>query len=266
MPELRLSEIWIYPVKSLGGIRIQHARILDKGIEFDRRWMLVDNQNRFLTQREYPKMALFLSTIAEREIIIHHKNNASSIRIPLHPHQGTPEKFTIWDDVVEAAEVSTEISRWFSEHLNMSCKLVHFPEKNSRQVDKDFAQNSEHVSLADGYPFLIIGQSSLDDLNTRLHEPVTMKRFRPNFVFTGGLPYEEDQWKNLSIGENRFIGVKNCSRCILTTVNPETAEMGKEPLATLASYRNRNNKIYFGQNLLAIDHSMVHVNDVISLY
>ena len=111
----------------------------------------------------------------------------------------------------------------------------------------------------------MIGQSSLDDLNSRLEFPVPMNRFRPNLVFTGGQPYEEDSWKLLTIGNNKFAGVKPCSRCVLTTVDQNTGEKGKEPLATLAKYRQHENKIYFGQNLLSIDHHTIHEGDEIKL-
>ena len=147
----------------------------------------------------------------------------------------------------------------------MQCRLVYFPEENGRPVDPLYNVNNEQVSLADAYPFLIIGQRSLDDLNSRLPQPLTINRFRPNLVFTGGEPYEEDTWRNISIGTTRFVGVKPCSRCFLTTVNPETGEKGIEPVRTLSTYRKRDNKIYFGQNLVALDHTEINVGDIITL-
>jgi uncharacterized protein len=257
MSALRLTEIWIYPIKSLGGIRLQKAQVLEKGLQFDRRWMLVDDRGKFLTQRVFPEMALFQLTIDNEQLAIDHVNKHSRHRIDLHPRQTTQQQeVVIWDDTVNAFEVSTETSRWFSEMLGQSCKLVYFPEENERAVDRQFATH-EQVSLADGYPYLIIGQASLDDLNTRMEAPLPMDRFRPNFVFGGGKPYEEDEWKKFTIGSNRFLGVKPCARCVLTTVDQETAERGVEPLKTLATYRKRDNKIYFGQNVLAVDHGFV---------
>jgi uncharacterized protein len=171
----------------------------------------------------------------------------------------------IWDDPVEAIEVNKDFSLWFSDELQIKCKLVLFPEANRRDVDPEYAKAKEQVSLADGYPFLIIGQASLNDLNHRLTTPVPMNRFRPNFVFTGGLHYEEDGWKNLRIGNNRFVGVKPCGRCVLTTVDQETGTKGTEPLSTLATYRKRGSKINFGQNLLAIDYDELQEGDEIKL-
>jgi uncharacterized protein YcbX len=263
MQDIRLSEIWIYPIKSLGGIRLQKARVLAKGLEHDRRWMLVDEQNRFITQREYPQLALFQLTISNDQLSIVHQANLDSIQFRMNTHEKTFEAVTIWDDQVQSAEVDKHISAWFSDQLNMKCRLMYFPESNSRPVDPAYAIQNEQVSLADGYPFLIIGQSSLDDLNARLPQPITMQRFRPNFVFTGGEPYEEDDWKNFTIGDVNFIGVKNCSRCVLTTVDPTTGVKGKEPLQTLSTYRKRNNKIYFGQNLLCLNTGSISLEEPI---
>jgi uncharacterized protein len=265
MSSLHLSEIWIYPIKSLGGIRLKSAKVLQKGLAFDRRWMLVDEASTFMTQRVHPMMALFKLEMNQLSFKITIKND--SITLPFtHSVIQTEIKTKVWDDEVITFEVSEEYSRWFSKNLGMKCKLVSFPEENSRPVDPRFKINDENVSLADGYPLLIIGQSSLDDLNGRLESPVPMNRFRPNLVFTGGKPYEEDSWKYFAIGESKFAGVKPCSRCILTTVNQETGEKGKEPLATLAKYRQKENKIYFGQNVLTIDHNQIHEGDEIKLH
>lgn len=265
MPDLRLSEIWIYPIKSLGGIRLDKAIVLPKGLEHDRRWMLVDEHNRFITQREHPELAFFQVEISNGQLTILHRANQESVQFSINTHSTDVETVTIWDDQVQASEVDPTISQWFSDQLKMNCRLMYFPESNNRPVDPAYAIKKDQVSLADGYPFLIIGHSSLDDLNNKLTKPITMQRFRPNFVFTGGQPYEEDHWTNFSIGDVNFAGVKNCSRCVLTTVDPETGEKGTEPLKTLSSYRKRGNKIYFGQNVLAITEGIVHAGDTIRL-
>ncbi|NBP67797.1 MAG: MOSC domain-containing protein [Cytophagia bacterium] len=265
MQALRLSEIWIYPIKSLGGIRLKQANVYEKGLQYDRRWMLVDDSGKFLTQRVHPEMALFKVSIAGEALVVTHTPTQQSHSIPLQPeqhHENQP--VTIWDDTVLAYEVNEATSQWFTQLLGIRCKLVYFPEANDRAVDRRYA-TTEHVSLADGYPFLIIGQASLDDLNSKLEKAVPMNRFRPNFVFTGGNAFEEDNWKAFSIGANRFLGVKPCSRCVLITVNQDNAQKSDEPLRTLATYRKRDNKIYFGQNLLAVDHTVVSEGDLISL-
>lgn len=133
----------------------------------------------------------------------------------------------------------------------MPARLVRMQEQARRLVDTEYAQNGEVVSFADGYPFLLIGQASLDDLNSRIDQPVHMNQFRPNFVFRGGVPFEEDGWSSFTIGGAPFQAVKPCARCVVTTINQATAEKSAEPLRTLATYRQLRNKIMFGQNLLS---------------
>ncbi|MCW5909652.1 MAG: MOSC domain-containing protein [Cyclobacteriaceae bacterium] len=267
MSGLTLSEIWIYPVKSFSGIRVKHALVKPKGLEYDRRWMLVDENGKFITQREHPHMALFDLAIQDQQIIISARSNGKQLTIPLvAPEVNEIQKVVIWDDEVEVVEPDENYSQWFSDQLNLKCRLVFFPEANIRNVDPRYATNNEQVGFADGYPILIIGQSSLNDLNSRMDEPVEMRRFRPNFVFTGGQPYEEDDWKNFSIGSSRFMGVKPCARCVLTTVNPQTGQKGREPLLTLSKYRREGNKILFGQNVIALNHNnQIHEGDEITL-
>lgn len=259
---MKLSEIWIYPVKSLGGIKMQKARVLPKGLMYDRRYMLVDEHNQFITQRVYPQLALFKLSFDGDNFKVSNKND--SIHIPLSPAQhNTSTTVTIWNDTVQAFELGDKYNEWFSKRAGLKCKLVFFPEENERLVDKNFATKNEQVGFADGYPFLIIGQRSLDDLNSRLTDPVPMNRFRPNFVFVGDKPFEEDNWKNFTIGLNQFIGLKLCDRCVLTTVNQDTGIKGKEPLATLSKFRKMGSKVNFGQNLVAVDHGEVKVGDEI---
>ena len=149
-----------------------------------------------------------------------------------------------------AFEVNADTNKWFSEALGISCKLMHMPENAMRQVDPNYARPKDLVSFADAFPFLIIGKESLNDLNARLSEPVPMDRFRPNFVFSGGAAFDEDTWTEFKIGDTTFFPVKPCARCVVTTINQETAEKSTEPLQTLATYRTQNNKVMFGQNLV----------------
>lgn len=264
MGVLKLTQIWIYPVKSLGGIRVDSANVMGKGLQYDRRWMLVDHDGVFMTQRVHTSMALFTMGFTDGEFQVSHKHDVLSIPFE-HEVIPTPLTVKIWDDEVTAFEVDTVFSRWFSDRLGVSCRLVAFPEENPRRVDPDHVASIQHVSLADAYPYLIIGENSLADLNERLGEPVTIERFRPNFVYSGGEAYEEDTWTEFAIGEAHFLGVKPCARCVLTTVNPETGVKGIEPLKTLSTYRKRNNKILFGQNVIALDHKSVHVGDQIKV-
>ena len=263
MAELKLTQIWIYPIKSLGGISLQSAKVMGKGLQYDRRWMLVDDTGKFMTQRLFPKMALFKLSIEKENLVVSYRD--STIKLELAPSSlSNSSEVTIWNDTVTAFDLGTVYNEWFSDRLEHRCRLVHFPETNARPVDPRYRVNDEHVSLADAYPFLIIGQSSVDDLNSRLTEPVPINRFRPNFVFEGGKPFEEDGWRNFTIGSTRFVGVKLCDRCVLPNVNQDTAEKGVEPLKTLSSYRRDGNKVLFGQNLVTLDESVVSVGEKIT--
>ena len=261
MKSLQLSQIWIYPVKSMGGISVTSSCVRAKGLEYDRRWMLIDDQGVAMTQRTDPKMALFKPIIQQDRMTIAFEGN--TLDVPLITKTKTITPARVWDDGVATVEVSEHHSAWISARLGVTCKLVFFPEENPRPVDAAFRINDEHVSLADAYPILIIGQSSLDDLNLKLDQPVPMDRFRPNLVFTGGEPYEEDAWKRFTVGTNRFSGVKPCARCMVPTIDQQKGEKGIEPLRTLSTYRKRENKTYFGQNVLPIDQAKIHIGDSI---
>lgn len=267
MPQLTLSEIWIYPIKSLGGIRLNSARVHRKGLQFDRRWMLIRPDGTAMTQREYPDMALFRVHLNHSEIAVTFQkneviNSSDSFRIDERPAYAEITA-NVWGDDVKVAEVQPGLSNWFGHHLKTTCKLVSFPEENARPVDPRYSINNDQVSLADAYPFLLTGQSSLDDLNARLDVRVPMNRFRPNLVFTGGKPFEEDHWRDVSIGGIRFVAVKKSARCTLITVNQETGERGAEPLRTLSAYRKAGNKVFFGQNLIARSEGTLHVGDTV---
>jgi uncharacterized protein YcbX len=267
---LELSEIWVYPVKSLGGISLQEAEVTDRGLELDRRWLLVDENGRFLSQREYPELALFKPEVVGDILKITHRRLLESIDIPLRPvfsNVETKIKVTVWDDTIDAFEVSSAITDWFTKLLGFSVRLVYMPEESERKLDPNYAITGDEInSFSDAYPFLIIGQASLDDLNGRLEVKVPMNRFRPNFVFTNGEAFEEDIWKNFKIGNVSFVGVKPCDRCVMTTVDQEKGVLsGKDPLKTLAKYRNFGNKVLFGQNVIGLGLGTVSVGDAISV-
>ena len=259
-----ISQLYIYPVKSLGGFEVQSAQLTDRGLQYDRRWMVVDSNNNFLTQRVHPSMSLLQAAIVNNELIIYNKNNiADKISTFLQPAPAATSKVIVWDDVCQAQYVSAKADEWLSAKLNMPCRLVYMPDSEKRKVDSQYALQDEVTSFSDGYPVLIIGQASLDDLNKRMPEPLPMDRFRPNIVFTGGLPYDEDTMEHILVNNINLYGVKLCARCVLTTINQTTALKAKEPLQTLASYRMKNSKIYFGQNILYKQTGNIKVGHVI---
>ena len=261
---LVLQEIYLYPIKSLGGISVSQALVEERGFRYDRRWMLVDKKGDFVTQRQHPQLALLQVALSETQLEVFSKRDPSQrVAFDLDLVSDQELQVSIWGDQVLARVVSAELSRWFSDFLEMELDLVVMPESSHRKMDPRYAVQEESVSFADGMPYVMIGQASLDDLNGRLSDPVGMDRFRPNLVFSGGEAYVEDQFKQLQIGEVEFQVVKPCARCVMITVNQQTGEKGKEPLATLATYRTVNNKVYFGQNAVALAPGMVRVGDFI---
>ena len=263
---LTVSELYIYPIKSLGGIALRSANLTDRGFAYDRRWMLVDSGNCFLSQRELPAMALLQVEMEPEGLVVRHKNRGeTSLRIPFDA-AGLPDPciVTVWDDTCAGRWVGDAADTWFTEMLGVPCRLVFMPDETQRLVEQPYAQNGEVTSFSDGYPLLIIGQASLDDLNSRLDSPLPMDWFRPNIVFTGGEPFQEDGMEEFQIAGVHFFGVKPCARCVITTTDQRTAVKGKEPLRTLSRYRQRNNKIYFGQNLLFRGSGSIAVGDSIT--
>lgn len=251
MTDYILSEINIYPVKSLSGISLDESEVTDRGLKYDRRWLLVDKYGKFLTQRVLPQMSLIKVNIDKYSLIFSHKQkDDASFSIPMESYSEEENEVIIWNDTVRAVYAGKEADEWFSAALDFKCRLVQMPDKSKRFVDKKYAVQNEIVSFADAYPFLLIGQSSLNDLNSRLEVKLPMNRFRPNLVFTGGKPFDEDKMKRFKLNDITFFPVKPCARCVVTTVNQETGTKEKEPLETLASYRTQNNKVLFGQNLL----------------
>ncbi|WP_223818212.1 MOSC domain-containing protein [Mucilaginibacter rubeus] len=257
---LQVSELFIYPIKSLGGISVQSAVVTTRGLQHDRRWMLVNEHGLFITQREFPQMALLKARVEPNGIAVDH-HSKSTLLIPFNCERKPLQQFAVWDDTCMGQYVNDEFDQWFSDALNMKCRLVYMPDDSEREVDQRYAKPGMITSFADAYPFLLIGQSSLDDLNTRMAQPLPMNRFRPNIVFTGGNAYSEDLMNQINIASITFYGAKLCARCVLTTIDQQTAIKAKEPLKTLASYRMKNNKIMFGQNLVHENTGTITVGD-----
>ncbi|HTI61526.1 MOSC domain-containing protein [Mucilaginibacter sp.] len=258
---LQISGLYIYPIKSMAGISVNRAQVTDRGFEYDRRWMLVDENNLFISQREVAELALMNIDINEKGLSVTYKRGNTSISIPFQPETSEFAEVTIWDDTCTGQFVSQAADEWFSNMLNIRCRLVYMPDATHRITDQRYTSANSVTSFSDGYPFLIIGQASLDDLNSRLEKSVPMNRFRPNIVFTGGEPYSEDMMHTFEIGNIQFHGVKLCARCPIPTIDQQSLERGKEPLKTLARYRFKNNKIMFGQNLVHNSAGQIAVGD-----
>lgn len=244
---LTLTQLNIYPIKSCKGISLQTASLEGRGLRLDRRWMIVDESDRCITQREMPQLALVGVEVYSDRLSLT-SPPMEELRVPLIQKNVNERKVTVWDDTVLALDVGNEAAEWFSRYLGVKARLVYMPDDADRVASrKGF---SSQVSFADAYPLLLISEASLEDLNRRLDEPLPMNRFRPNLVVRGCEPYAEDSWRNFMIGDVAMHGVKQCGRCVTTTVNQSTGDKGKEPLKTLATYRERDGNVMFGVNLI----------------
>lgn len=248
--------MYIYPVKSLSGISVSEAVAERRGFRYDRRWMLITPTGDFVTQREFPEMVLIGTAIEPPYLVVFLRQAPENrILIPLDPpvHDMPKIRVSVWSDRCSARVHEDSINAWFSTVLGSDLRLVYMPDTTRRRADGRYAPSGQFVSFADGFPYLLVGQSSLDALNERLTEPVPMNRFRPNIVFEGGRPFEEDQWAEFQAGNVLLKGVKPCGRCIMTTINQDNASKQAEPLKTLTSFRKSGNKVLFGQNVVLLD-------------
>jgi uncharacterized protein YcbX len=249
MSDIRLSALYRYPVKSLAGEALERARLDVFGLLHDRRWMVVDEKGRFLSQRERPRMALITPRLQPEGLLLQAPERAQQ-KVFRPPEEAERIRVQVWNDDCAALLADSEANAWLSDFLGLSCRLVYMPEESVRPVDPHYARPQDRTAFSDGFPLLLISQASLDDLNERLSEALPMIRFRPNLVVEGCVPYAEDGWRRIRIGDQTLRVVKPCSRCKITTVDPYTAETGSEPLKTLSGYRRRGNQVFFGQNLL----------------
>ena len=246
-----LSQIFVYPIKSARGIEVSETQVNISGPLQDRRWMLVDQQGVFLSQRRVPRMALIQPRFEGANLIVT-APNISPLLISEWSGEGEWLSVRIWRDHLTLPHPSQAYSDWFSAFLGEPCRLVYLPDTVARPVEAPYDKPQWRVSLADGYPLLLLTQASLDLLNERLPTPVGIERFRPNLVFSGTEAHEEDEWRRLRIGSVEIAVVKPCARCSTVLVDPNTALPGVEPLRTLARYRRKPQSVIFAQNGLVI--------------
>ena len=269
---MKISEVNIYPIKSLRGNAVTEALVEKRGLRHDRRWIITDREGMFLTQREFPRMTLIGVDVGEEQVVLRAPGMAE-LTIPHQPAEGPRRPVTVWNSTVEAAEYPNDVNQWLSEAIGGECVLFGMPVAAERHVNPLFDRGDDLVSFADGYPLLLIGEGSLAELNRRIAanggngsvSPLEMRRFRPNLVVAGSEPFEEDTWARIRVGEAIFRVVRPCARCAITTVDPDRGEFdGKEPLKTLATFRMAKdvfpdkleelalqpNYVLFGENLI----------------
>lgn len=249
MTAIYLSQIYLYPVKSLAGIGVNNWEVEKTGLKYDRKWMLIDNERQFLSQRRLPRMALIKTALVDDRLILS-ASGMDDLLLDLHPKMDEIIRCTIWHDEIDVITVSEEADQWLGSFLNADCRLVYQPDDSIRTVNRNYAEPTDITALSDGFPFLLLSENSLTDLNKAMQLNLPMIRFRPNLIISGCEAYAEDCWREISIGEIEFRLPKPCSRCSVPTIDPVTAETGKEPLTTLNRLRKWDNKVYFGQNAL----------------
>jgi uncharacterized protein YcbX len=272
---IRLSALFIYPLKSARGIALQAAELTSRGLAFDRRFMLVDPDGLFLTQRQLPAMARLITSIhpalpaadgARTARLRVGFDQLAPLEVPLVPQAGTPCEVRIFQNSVQAIDLGAEPAAFFSGALGRPARLVYMPDDALRAVHPDYAEPGDIVSFADGFPYLLASDSSLRLLNARLAEPVPMNRFRPNLVVSGAEAFAEDQWTRVRIGEVPFEVRKPCTRCAIITTDQERGERAaKEPLTALAGFHTWQGRAAFAQNLLCRGSGRLQVGDVLEV-
>jgi len=260
-----VSQLFVYPVKGLGGIAVPSALATSRGLAHDRRFVVVDAEGHFLSQRELPRMATIWTEI-DGDTLRLSAPEAGEVTLPLEPNAGLPVAATVWNSTCRAILPSPEADAWLQSVLRIDCRLAYMPESTVRESDARFAGPGKRVGFADGYAYLVVSEASLADLNGRLAKPVPLSRFRPNVVVSGTGPYEEDSWGAVAIGSATLRMVKPCGRCSVTTVDPATGEVtGPEPLATLSGYRGSSQfGPRFGMNAVTDREGAIRVGDTVS--
>ena len=250
---IQLTALIFYPIKACRGVEVDSAHVERMGLAHDRRMMLVTPDGEFLTQREFPRLALVTPALHNGTVTLS-APGYDSLQLPIQS-TGIPWPVNVWKSTgVHAIDQGDESAGWFSDWLGASVRLVHIAEGFIRRINEKYAVSpDDHRGFADGYPILVASEESLEDLNSRLEAPVPMNRFRPNIVVRGGELFAEDTWKRVRIGDVELAVVKPCARCVVTTIDKETLEQGKEPLKTLGKYRKHELGAIFGQNAIPLN-------------
>ncbi len=253
--ELELTRLFIYPIKSVRGIEVTQAQVLERGLEHDRRFMLVDQGGNLATARRHPKM-LTVSTALTHDTLTISAPGMPDLHVPLAP-KGEERQVRVWFDWMPGLVVGEGSSDWFSEFLGAALSLVWMPDHSERRMNPAFGP--AHLSFADGNPLHLVSESSLSDLELRVGAVLDVERFRPNLVVRGSAPYAEDRWAHVRFGTLEFRPHEACARCMVVNLEPMTGVIGVEPLRTLAKYRRRGKAVLFGHHLHALNLGVLQV-------
>jgi uncharacterized protein len=250
---ISVSSLVYYPIKACRGFEVDSAQVERMGLQRDRRMMVVTSKGEFLTQREYPRLALVTPKLDDGCLELS-APNYDSLQLGIQT-SGTPWLVDIWKSKgVQAIDQGEEAADWFSDWLGTGVRLVHIADGYQRRVNEKWAvHDDDHTGFADGYPILLTSEEGLQDLNSHLNAPIPMNRFRPNIVVMGCEPFAEDTWNRIKIGDVELAVIKPCARCEVTTIDKETLERSKEPLKTLGRYRKQKLGAIFGQNVIPLN-------------
>ena len=262
---MQLSALYIHPLKSAAALALEAVDTDPRGPQDDRRWMLVDENGRFITGRQVGELVRLQVRPTADGIVLGWQGESRAVAAPAGEHGR--RRVTVWSNEVDAALADPADSAWLAQRLGRPLQLVHMDAAAQRWANPEIAGAEVAVSFADAYPWLLIGQGSLDALNTKLAQPVPMHAFRPNLVVRGAAPHAEDSWRRVRIGSVEFRVVKPCTRCVFTTVDPTSGERRAdgEPLATLKGYRRSESGITFGMNLVADGRGTLRVGDAVEV-
>lgn len=258
-----VTELWIYPVKSCGGISLDKAQVTLQGLDGDRQWMIVDADGKFLTQRQYPQLALVKTQLTDQALTLDFPS-LPQMTLP-RDQTGALIPVTVWRNQVLAQDQGEAIAQWFSEILQTPCRLVRQAPDQIRPINPNYALwENQPVSFADGYPILLTNAASLADLTQRLGENMSMNRFRPNLVVSAPEPFAEDHWQRLQTPDFDLVTAKPCERCVVTTIDPQTGDRhpAQEPLNTLKTFRHKpQTGILFGINVMPTAPGTLQIGD-----
>lgn len=246
---MQVTGLYVYPLKSARALGLQEARLDEFGIEGDRRWCLLGDDGRVITQRDCPALAT-LDVSPTADGIELRAVGRRPMTVPRPARKQPVLSIQVWEDRTEGLAAGTEADSWLESLLERPCRLLYMPATTRRPVSLRYGRSGDRVSFADGYPVLLTSEASLAELNRRLETAVPMDRFRPNLVIDGLEPFAEDGWARIRIGNTEFRVVKSCARCVVTTTDQQTGARGREPLLTLATFRRASGKVLFGENLI----------------
>tara|TARA_Y100000590_G_scaffold368521_1_gene429239 strand:- start:857 stop:1693 length:837 start_codon:yes stop_codon:yes gene_type:complete len=263
---ISITEIILYPIKSCSGISVESADLEPQGLFEDRRFMLVDTQGRFLTQREHISMSRFTFNSSSQGWSVQMRG-MPNLNLPSILPKKQERLVKIWKDEVSVVVACSGYNEWFSDAIGLRCELVQMQDKNLRLIHNGKGKPGDIVSLADGSPVLLTSEASLNDLNQRLSKPISMARFRPNLVISGDIAFMEDYWRYIKVGEVEFEVAWPCTRCVVTTIDPDISEKDPngEPIKTLKRFRSSPDGVMFGQNLIPRRLGKVKVGDQVEV-